>query len=99
VAVPRRIVPAQGPRGYPKTTSLRSTFSNCTSSFKKWGDYGGKVGVKVTLENHWDVPPSYEIRIIVVKSSNPFCEARRILNWEHEYLMYTLERFWLLAHH
>src|SRR5689334_14600434 len=54
-------------------------------------DYGGKVGVKVTLENHWGLTANpINIRIIVDEVRNPFCEASPdFCNWEHEYLMYN----------
>jgi hypothetical protein len=53
-------------------------------------DYGGKVGVKVTLENHWGLTASpTNIRIIVDEVNSPWCEASPdFCNWEHEYLMY-----------
>jgi len=41
-----RIIP-KGRRTGPKY------LTNCIESFKEMADYGGKVGVKVTLENHW----------------------------------------------
>ena len=54
-------------------------------------DYGGKVGVKVTLENHWGLTANpIHIRIIVDEVHHPFCEASPdFCNWEHEYLMYN----------
>ena len=49
---------------------------NCIESFKEMADYGGKVGVKVTLENHWGLTANpTNIRIIVEEVNNPFCEA------------------------
>ena len=54
-------------------------------------DYGGKVGVKVTLENHWGLTANpTNIRIIVDEVKSPFCEASPdFCNWEHEYLLYN----------
>jgi hypothetical protein len=54
-------------------------------------DYGGKVGVKVTLENHWGLTANpIHIRIIVDEVKSPFCEASPdFCNWEQEYLMYN----------
>ncbi len=54
-------------------------------------DHGSKVGVKVTLENHWGLTANpINIRIIVDEVGSPFCEASPdFCNWEHEYLMYN----------
>ena len=53
-------------------------------------DHGGKVGVKVTLENHWGLTANpINIRIIVEEVNSPFCEASPdFCNWEHEYLLF-----------
>jgi hypothetical protein len=53
-------------------------------------DHGGKVGVKVTLENHWGLTANpMNIRIIIEEVNNPFCEASPdFCNWEHEYLLF-----------
>src|SRR5690348_13911732 len=76
---------------YPKADELARYLSNCIESFKEMADYGGKVGVKVTLENHWGLTANpINIRIIVDEVRNPFCEASPdFCNWEHEYLMYN----------
>lgn len=75
---------------YPKNDALAQYLTNCIESFKEMADYGGKVGVKVTLENHWGLTANpMNIRIIVDEVKNPFCEASPdFCNWEHEYLMY-----------
>ena len=64
---------------------------NCIESFKEMADYGGKVGVKVTLENHWGLTANpMNIRIIVDEVKNPYCEASPdFCNWEHEYMLYN----------
>jgi sugar phosphate isomerase/epimerase len=87
-----RIVPAAvATSDYPKNDELAKYLSNCIESFKEMADYGGKVGVKVTLENHWGLTANpMNIRIIVDEVRNPFCEASPdFCNWEHEYLMYN----------
>ena len=75
---------------YPKNDDLAKYLSNCIESFKEMADYGGKVGVKVTLENHWGLTANpTNIQIIVDEVNHPFCEASPdFCNWEHEYLMY-----------
>jgi sugar phosphate isomerase/epimerase len=76
---------------YPKADDLAVYLRNCIESFKEMADYGGKKGVKVTLENHWGLTANpTNIRIIVDEVNNPFCEASPdFCNWEHEYLMYN----------
>jgi sugar phosphate isomerase/epimerase len=76
---------------YPKADDLAKLLANCIESFKEMADYGGKAGVKVTLENHWGLTANpMNIRIIVDEVKNPFCEASPdFCNWEHEYLMYN----------
>ena len=49
-----RIAPAAvATADYPKADELAKYLTNCIESFKEMADHGGKVGVKVTLENHW----------------------------------------------
>ncbi len=83
-------VPVADPSSYPKNPEIAQYLTNCIESFKEMADYGGKVGVKVTLENHWGLTANpINIRIIIEEVNNPFCEASPdFCNWEHEYLMY-----------
>jgi sugar phosphate isomerase/epimerase len=76
---------------YPKADELAKLLANCIESFKEMADHGAKVGVKVTLENHWGLTANpMNIRIIVDEVHSPFCEASPdFCNWEHEYLMYN----------
>lgn len=82
--------PVADPSSYPKNDALAQYLTNCIESFKEMADYGGKAGVKVTLENHWGLTASpTNIRIIVEEVNNPFCEASPdFCNWEHEYLLF-----------
>ena len=75
---------------YPKADELAGYISNCIESLKELADYGGKAGVKVTLENHWGLTANpMNIRIILDEVHHPFCEASPdFCNWEHEYLLY-----------
>jgi sugar phosphate isomerase/epimerase len=87
-----RIVPgAVATSDYPKADELAVYLKNCIESFKVMADYGSKVGVKVTLENHWGLTANpMNIRIIVDEVHSPFCEASPdFCNWEHEYLLYN----------
>lgn len=86
-----RIAPAPvATADYPKNDEVARLLANCIESFRVMADYGGKVGVKVTLENHWGLTANpTNIQIIVDEVNNPFCEASPdFCNWEHEYLMY-----------
>jgi sugar phosphate isomerase/epimerase len=82
--------PVADPSSYPKNPELAQYLANCIESFKEMADYGEKVGVKVTLENHWGLTANpINIRIIVEEVNNPFCEASPdFCNWEHEYLLF-----------
>ncbi|HEY3939849.1 MAG TPA: TIM barrel protein [Bryobacteraceae bacterium] len=82
--------PVADPSSYPKNNELAQYLTNCIESFKEMADYGGKVGVKVTLENHWGLTANpINIRIIIEEVNNPFCEASPdFCNWEHEYLLF-----------
>jgi len=87
-----RIAPgAVATADYPKADELAVYLRNCIESFKEMADYGGKAGVKVTLENHWGLTANpINIRIIVDEVKHPYCEASPdFCNWEHEYLMYN----------
>ncbi len=82
--------PAADPSSHPKNPELAQYLSNCIESFKEMAEHGGKVGVKVTLENHWGLTANpINIRIIIEEVNNPFCEASPdFCNWEHEYLLF-----------
>jgi len=83
-------MPVADPSSYPKNSELAQYLTNCIESFKEMADHGGKVGVKVTLENHWGLTANpINIRIIIEEVNNPFCEASPdFCNWEHEYLLF-----------
>jgi sugar phosphate isomerase/epimerase len=86
-----RIAPcASATTEYPKNDAIVQYLTNCIESFKEMADHGGKVGVKVTLENHWGLTAHpTNIRIIVDEVNSPWCEASPdFCNWEHEYLLY-----------
>jgi sugar phosphate isomerase/epimerase len=88
---PRIAPPAVATADYPKADELAKYLAHCIESFKEMADHGSKVGVKVTLENHWGLTANpIHIRIIVDEVKSPFCEASPdFCNWEQEYLMYN----------
>lgn len=86
-----RIVPgASATSGYPRNDEIVKYIANAVESFKEMADYGGKVGVKVTIENHWGLSADpTNVRIILDEVNHPYCEASPdFCNWEHEYLLY-----------
>ncbi len=86
-----RIVPnATATRDYPRNDEIVKYLNNAIESFREMADYGGKVGVKVTIENHWGLSANpMNVRIILDELKHPFCEATPdFCNWEHEYMLY-----------
>jgi len=87
-----RIAPSPSPNAssYPKNPEIEKYLDQCILSFKEMAEYGAKVGVKVTLENHWGLTANpINIRIIIEEVNNVFCEASPdFCNWEHKYLLY-----------
>lgn len=86
-----RIAPnATATRDYPRNDEIVKYLSNAIESFKELADFGGKVGVKITIENHWGLSANpMNIRIILEEVNHPFCEATPdFCNWEHEYMLY-----------
>jgi sugar phosphate isomerase/epimerase len=83
-------IPIADPSSYPKNEQIAVYLANCIESFKEMADYGGKRGVKVTLENHWGLTANpINIKIIIEEVNHPFCEASPdFCNWEHEYLLF-----------
>jgi sugar phosphate isomerase/epimerase len=86
-----RIAPnATATRDYPRNDEIVKYISNAIDTFRQMADYGGKVGVKVTIENHWGLSANpMNVRIILDELNHPFCEASPdFCNWEHEYMLY-----------
>lgn len=87
-----QIIPAsviQG--GYPRNEQIVPYLKNAIESFKELADYGGKTGVKVTIENHWGLAADpVNIIIILNEVNSPYCESSPdFCNWEHEYMLYN----------
>lgn len=87
-----RIVPGPSANAssYPKNDELTVYLANAIESFKEMAEHGAKVGVKVTIENHWGLSANpTNVRIILEEVNHPYCEATPdFCNWEHEYLLY-----------
>ena len=52
-------------------------------------DYGGKLGIRVTIENHWGLAADpMNVRTIIDEVNHPYCEASPdFCNWEHDYML------------
>lgn len=86
-----RIVPsATATTGYPRNDEIVKLLGNAIDSFRQMADYGAKVGVKVTIENHWGLSADpMNVRIIMEELNHPYCEASPdFCNWEHEYMLF-----------
>ncbi|MGQ9619961.1 MAG: sugar phosphate isomerase/epimerase family protein [Bacteroidales bacterium] len=77
--------------GYPRNKEIVPYLKNAIESFKELADYGGKTGIKVTIENHWGLAADpVNIIIILNEVNSPWCEASPdFCNWGHEYMLYN----------
>ena len=75
--------------GYPRNVDIMVPLSRAIESYKEMADHGGKLGVKVTIENHWGLAADpINIRIILDEVNHPYCEASPdFCNWEYEYML------------
>jgi sugar phosphate isomerase/epimerase len=76
--------------GYPHNREIVPHLAKAIESFKELAEHGEKVGVKVTIENHWGIAADpMNIRIIINEVGSPYCEASPdFCNFEHEYMLY-----------
>ena len=84
-AVPR------GGDGYPRNFDLVPLLDAAIESFKEMADFGGNLGIKVTIENHWGLAADpMNLRIILDAVNHPYCEATPdFCNWEHEHMLFN----------
>jgi hypothetical protein len=83
---------ARGPGdGYPRNIDIVPLLAAAIESHKEMSEYGGKLNIRVTLENHWGLAADpMNIRTIIDEVKNPFCEASPDFgNWEHEYMLFN----------
>jgi sugar phosphate isomerase/epimerase len=87
-----RIAPTPQPNetSYPKNPELEKYMDQAIKSYSEMAAHGAKVGVKVTLENHWGLTANpINIRTIIEEVNSRWCEASPDFgNWEHKYLVY-----------
>ncbi len=77
------------PSSYPKNPKIEKYLDQAIDSFHQMAEHGEKVGVKVTIENHWGLSANpINMRIIVEEVNSRFCELSPDFgNWEHKYLV------------
>jgi sugar phosphate isomerase/epimerase len=77
--------------GYPRNEDIMPLLNQAIESYKEMADYGGKLGIRVTLENHWGLAADpMNIRIIIDEVNHPFCEASPDFgNWEYDYMLFS----------
>ena len=77
--------------GYPKNDEIMPLLVNAIESYKEMADYGGNLGIRVTLENHWGLAADpMNIRIIIDEVNHPYCEASPDFgNWEYDYMLFN----------
>jgi sugar phosphate isomerase/epimerase len=75
--------------GYPRNLDIVPMLDAAIESYKEMADYGGELGIRVTIENHWGLAADPQnIRIIIDAVNHPYCEASPdFCNWEHEYML------------
>ncbi len=73
--------------GYPRNIDLIPLLEAAIESHREMADFGGKLGIRVTIENHWGLAADpMNIRTIIDEVNHPYCEASPDFgNWEHEY--------------
>ena len=81
----------RGGDGYPRNFDLVPLLDAAIESYKEMADVGGKLGIKVTIENHWGLAADpMNIRIILDAVNHPYCEATPdFCNWEHEHMLFN----------
>jgi sugar phosphate isomerase/epimerase len=77
--------------GYPRNLDIIPLLNAAIESYKEMADYGGKLGIRVTFENHWGLAADpMNIRIMLDTINHPYCEASPdFCNWEHEYMLFN----------
>jgi sugar phosphate isomerase/epimerase len=75
--------------GYPRNIDIVPLLAAAIESHKEMADFGGEVGIRVTIENHWGLAADpMNIRTIIDEVNHPYCEASPDFgNWEHEYML------------
>jgi sugar phosphate isomerase/epimerase len=77
--------------GYPRNIDIVPLLDAAIASYKEMADFGGDLGIRVTLENHWGLAADpMNIRTIIDEVNHPYCEASPDFgNWEHEHMLFN----------
>ena len=77
--------------GYPRNIDIVPLLAAAIESYKEMADFGGNLGIRVTLENHWGLAADpMNIRTIIDEVNHPYCEASPDFgNWEHDYMLFN----------
>jgi sugar phosphate isomerase/epimerase len=77
--------------GCPRNLEIIPLMNAAIESYKAMADFGGKLGVKVTFENHWGLAADpMNLRIMIDTINHPYCDATPDFgNWEHEYMLFS----------
>ena len=82
-------IPRDPTDGYPRNLDIWALLKAAIESYKEMADYGGNLGIRVTIENHWGLAADpMNIRTILDEVNHPYCEASPdFCNWEHDYML------------
>ncbi|MCC7009471.1 MAG: TIM barrel protein [Acidobacteria bacterium] len=77
--------------GYPRNIDIIPLMEAAIESYKEMADFGGKLGIAVTFENHWGLAADpMNLRIMVDTINHPYCAVTPdFCNWEHEYMLFN----------
>jgi len=75
--------------GYPRNVDIVPLLAAAIESYKEMADFGGNLGIRVTIENHWGLAADpINIRTIIDEVNHPYCEASPDFgNWEYDYML------------
>jgi sugar phosphate isomerase/epimerase len=82
-------IPRDPGDGYPRNLDIGALLAAAIESYKEMADYGGNLGIRVTIENHWGLAADpMNVRTIIDEVNHPYCEASPdFCNWEHDYML------------
>ena len=82
-------IPRDPGDGYPRNLDIGALLAAAIESYKEMADYGGTLGIRVTIENHWGLAADpMNVRTIIDEVNHPYCEASPdFCNWEHDYML------------
>jgi len=76
--------------GLPRNDMMEQYLEKAILSYRELAEYGEKVNVITTIENHWGLTANpINSRIIITEVDHPFLEAcPDFCNWENRYMLY-----------